>query len=147
MVASKQKKPKYKEAPKTQKNAAIANSPEQYYGENPSWRFSTIDIKMWSLVNDSVQKIFWNEILPKLQGWESQNWKEILLDAKKHNHSIDIAASLEAVLGIPARFWHKLEAEYRDTILKVNAENAKTDGKIAGKWVPNNYGTLKAAEV
>ena len=59
----------------------------------------------------------------------------------------DIAASLEAVLGIPARFWHKLEAEYRDTILKVNAENAKTDGKIAGKWVPNNYGTLKAAEV
>ena len=66
MVASKQKKPKHKEAPKTQKNAAIANSPEQYYGENPSWRFSTIDIKMWSLVNDSVQKIFWNEILPKL---------------------------------------------------------------------------------
>ena len=59
----------------------------------------------------------------------------------------DIAASLEAVLGIPARFWHKLEAEYRDAILKVNAENAKTDGKIAGKWVPNNYGTLKAAEV
>ena len=59
----------------------------------------------------------------------------------------DIAASLEAVLGIPARFWHKLEAEYRDTILKVNAENAKTDGKIAGKWVPNIYGTLKAAEV
>ena len=90
MVASKQKKPKYKEAPKTQKNAAIANSPEQYYGENPSWRFSTIDIKMWSSVNDSVQKIFWNEILPKLQGWESQNWKEILLDAKKHNHSIKV---------------------------------------------------------
>ena len=59
----------------------------------------------------------------------------------------DIAASLEAVLGIPARFWRKLEAEYRDAILKVNAENAKTDGKIAGKWVPNNYGTLKAAEV
>ena len=59
----------------------------------------------------------------------------------------DMYASLEAVLGIPARFWHKLEAEYRDTILKVNAENAKTDGKIAGKWVPNNYGTLKAAEV
>ena len=42
MVASKQKKPKYKEAPKTQKNAAIAKSPEQYYGENPSCLYERV---------------------------------------------------------------------------------------------------------
>lgn len=37
-----------------------------------------------------MREIFWDEILPHIQGWETQTWKEILPDAKKQNHSIDV---------------------------------------------------------
>ena len=36
----------------------------------------------------------------------------------------DVAYRLEIVLGVPASFWNKLEANYREKIVKVNAENA-----------------------
>lgn len=35
-------------------------------------------------------RFFWNEILPHFQGWESQTWKEVLVNAKKQNHSIKV---------------------------------------------------------
>ena len=34
-----------------------------------------------------------------------------------------IAVKLEAVLGVPAKFWNNLEAIYRENIIKAEAEN------------------------
>ena len=36
-----------------------------------------------------------------------------------------IAAKLEAVLGVPAKFWNNLEITYREKIVKAEAENSK----------------------
>lgn len=38
--------------------------------------------------------------------------------------SAELADKLEAVFGIPAKFWNKLETLYREKITKVEAENA-----------------------
>ena len=35
----------------------------------------------------------------------------------------DVAVRLEMVLGIPAKFWNRLEATYREKLVKSNAEN------------------------
>lgn len=35
----------------------------------------------------------------------------------------DVAIRLEMVLGIPAKFWNRLEATYREKLVKANAEN------------------------
>ena len=37
----------------------------------------------------------------------------------------EIAANLEAVLGVPTEFWNKMEEIYRRKIAKIKAENAK----------------------
>ncbi len=48
--------------------------------------------------------------------------------------TIDVARRLEMVLGLPAQFWCNLEAVYRETIAKVNEENAlDADIEIARK--------------
>ena len=36
----------------------------------------------------------------------------------------ETAVRLETVLGVPAGFWNRLEAIYREKIVKANAENA-----------------------
>lgn len=64
-------------------------NPTQYYLLHPAWNFSSCDKENWRLDSDKVRKIFWDEILPHFQGWETQTWGEILIDAKKQNHSID----------------------------------------------------------
>lgn len=65
-------------------------NPDQYYSQHPSWNFSSCDPKYWSLYSDKVHEIFWKEILPHFQAWESQTWGNILIDAKKQNHSINV---------------------------------------------------------
>lgn len=35
----------------------------------------------------------------------------------------DMAVKLEVVLGVPAKFWNKLESTYREKLVKANAEN------------------------
>ena len=42
----------------------------------------------WAFTKDAVGDLFWQEILPHLQALESQKWQDILLTAKKQNHSI-----------------------------------------------------------
>lgn len=50
----------------------------------------------------------------------------------------DVAVRLEMVLGIPAVYWNRLEATYREKIIKANAENEiETDKEIA-KIIPYN---------
>lgn len=66
------------------------NNPDQYYSSYPSWNFSICDKKQWSLFSKEQREIFWDEILPRLQNWEKQKWKEILINSKKQIHSIDV---------------------------------------------------------
>ena len=65
-------------------------NPDQYYSQHPAWNFSSCDKENWSLSSVETRKIFWDELLPHFQGWETQTWGDILVDAKKQNHSIDI---------------------------------------------------------
>ena len=47
----------------------------------------------------------------------------------------ETAVKLETVLGVPASFWNKLEANYREKIIKVEAENAMdTDVEMAKRF-------------
>lgn len=71
-------------------NIGQLENPEQYYAQLPSWNFSSCDKEKWSIYSAEVHKVFWNEILPHFQGWESQTWKEVLVNAKKQNHSIKV---------------------------------------------------------
>lgn len=65
----------------------IRNNPDQYYQCYPSWNFSSCDKEKWSLWEDSVRDIFWDEILPRLQSLESQKWRDIFVRSAKQNHS------------------------------------------------------------
>jgi len=65
-------------------------NPNQYYLLRPAWNFSGCDKEKWSLLAEKVREIFWKEIFPRFQCLETQTWNEILIDAKKQNHSIEV---------------------------------------------------------
>lgn len=48
----------------------------------------------------------------------------------------DVAVRLEMVLGVPAKFWNKLEATYREKLIKVKNENEMDDDKEIAKRFP-----------
>ena len=48
----------------------------------------------------------------------------------------EVAVRLEMVLGIPAKFWNNLEAIYRETLLKVEAENIMDEDEAIAKQFP-----------
>lgn len=50
----------------------------------------------------------------------------------------DVAVRLEMVLGIPAKFWNKLEATYREKLIKANAENEMDVDKEIARKMPYN---------
>ena len=50
----------------------------------------------------------------------------------------DVAVRLEMVLGISAKFWNKLEATYREKLVKAKAENEMDDDKELVKKLPYN---------
>ncbi len=50
----------------------------------------------------------------------------------------DVAVRLEMVLGIPAKYWNKLEADYREELVKVNNENQMDADKEIIKKLPYN---------
>lgn len=52
----------------------------------------------------------------------------------------EVAARLEVVLGVPARFWNNLEAIYREKLVKVEAENAMEEDENLVKRFP--YGEM-----
>lgn len=62
----------------------------------------------------------------------------------------DVAVRLEMVLGIPAKFWNKLEATYREKLIKVNAENEMDEDKEIARKIPYNemvkYGWVPVAK-
>ena len=62
----------------------------------------------------------------------------------------DVAVRLEMVLGIPAKFWNKLEATYREKLIKANAENEMDADKEIARKMPYNemvkYGWVPVAK-
>lgn len=87
MAASK-KKVKMEKVP-NDKYIGQGGNPDQFYDQKPSWKFSWCDKEKWSIKEENVQKVFWDEIFPHLQNLETQKWSEILVTSKKYNHSID----------------------------------------------------------
>jgi len=106
-MADSKKKVKQKKEPRGNYIGQGGN-PDQYYSQHPAWNFSCCDREKWSIFSDEARRIFWNELLPHFQGWETQTWSNLLIDAKKQNHSIrvndlnQIASDRLAVLCIEA---------------------------------------------
>lgn len=85
---SKNKNVIQKERPKSC-HVAQTQNPDSYYKEHPAWCFSSCDTELWGFTVEAVGDTFWTEILPFLKGMESRTWGDILVSAKKQNHSID----------------------------------------------------------
>lgn len=67
-----------------------AIEPTSYYSERPSWRISQIEMMDpfgWHRI-DPTSALYVRE---KLSQFESMTWSEILIDAKKQNHSISVS--------------------------------------------------------
>lgn len=89
MAASKrEKKVKQKEFISS-KEIAQKQSPDQYYSEHPSWSFVDVDTELWGFTESRIGDMIWKEILPYLQALEGRTWSDILIVAKKQNHSIE----------------------------------------------------------
>ena len=84
MAASKEKKVQRTKQPSSPEAKNI-RKPDSSNGYHPSWCFSACDTVSWTFSNDD----FMLEILPRLKEWEAKTWNEILIHAKKANHSID----------------------------------------------------------
>lgn len=87
--SKKEKKIKQKEYPKG-KSIVQGGNPNQYYAQNPAWTFANSDQDMWAFSKEHVGEEIWKEIIPTLQGLETQTWSEILIRDKKKNHSLDL---------------------------------------------------------
>lgn len=91
MAASKkEKRVKQKENPQG-KYIGQRENPDNYYSKSPSWNFGTCDTELWAFSEDNAGPCFWDEILPHLKNWESLHWSDILVVAKKNNHSVDVS--------------------------------------------------------
>lgn len=91
MAACKKKAVKQAKQPIDRKAIAEKN-PDQFYKQHPAWNFSSCDKEFWSLDAVEARLLFWDEILPRFQGLESQTWNEILVKAQKYNHSIYVTS-------------------------------------------------------
>ena len=68
-------------------------NPESIMTYHPSWSFSRCDTSgTWAFSKTTARDDFWDKILPRLTGFESMTWSEILIVAKKQNHSIPVAS-------------------------------------------------------
>jgi hypothetical protein len=84
------KKPKASIAVAPQKQPRIASDPTSYHERKPSWRISRIEL---------VDPYGWHRldgpglqsIRTKLAHFESITWSDILIKAKKQNHSVPIS--------------------------------------------------------
>lgn len=65
---------------------------EGFYQEKPAWNFKSCDQEEWAFNSENVGDSFWNEILPTLRWLETRTWNDILLIAKKQNHTVDVSS-------------------------------------------------------
>jgi hypothetical protein len=86
---SKKKQPKTKITPSPTKQPKIASSPDSYNKMNPCWRISKIEMEgAYGWHNLDTETLVY--IKDKLAHFESMTWSEILVDAKKFNHSVNV---------------------------------------------------------
>lgn len=68
----------------------VGGDPDSIMGCSPSWRLASCDGgSRWAFNEKRVGCVFWTEIFPKLQQFESMTWNMIMLEAKKQNHRIE----------------------------------------------------------
>lgn len=95
MANSKQPRTPFKITSKKKASTPLHPSPEKtaraYHSnsndERPSWRFSKLELVDpfgWHILSSTKL----HEIRSKIQNFESMTWNEILIEAKKQNHSI-----------------------------------------------------------
>lgn len=73
------------------RHVAQTQNPDSFYHEYPAWGFHACDTKMWGFTQDKIGDAIWTEILPFLKELETRTWGDILIKAKKQNHSIDVS--------------------------------------------------------
>lgn len=71
------------------KKISRKEEPDAYYSEYPAWHFAFCDKDMWPFAEENAGELFWKEILPFLQNLEKRQWRDILVNSKKQNHSIN----------------------------------------------------------
>lgn len=96
-MGSKNKYPKEKVLPENKKTVKNIESPEKYYNSHPSWSFSMRDKENWPFSKEKIGEKIWDEIIPRLEGLESQTWNEVLQQNKKKNHSLSDSSNWNSV--------------------------------------------------
>ena len=95
------KKPRFRQNPKAgrfptfnqqvalDRQPKVAADPELYWRKHPSWRLSQAEMcEPWGWHQLTQEQAAY--VKDKLVTFESRTWAEILIDAKKQNHHIDI---------------------------------------------------------
>jgi hypothetical protein len=85
----KEKKPKLNREPSGNKNPRIPYEPSSYNNRRAAWRISHLEMcdpYGWHKIDLRT----FDHIRAKLSGFESMTWNQILVDGKKHHHSIDV---------------------------------------------------------
>lgn len=95
MAGFKKKQVKQKEIP-GEKSVTQRENPNSFFDKNPAWAFSRCDKDQWSFTRESVERFFWDEILPFFRNMELRTWADILRNSAKQNHAID-TGSLNSV--------------------------------------------------
>lgn len=73
------------------KEARNIENPRSIMQMHPAWNFNRTDKEgSWSITETSAGEDFWSIILPRLSELEKLIWSEILIVAKKENHSIPV---------------------------------------------------------
>lgn len=66
-------------------------NPESVYKMHPTWNFHICDKEgKWAFTSENRGEDIWKKIIPFLSNLETQTWNEILIGAKKKNHTIKI---------------------------------------------------------
>lgn len=78
--------------PPQSKRVVQKDDPDAFYNETPAWIFSTADQECWPFTQEKIGEAIWSEILPYLKSVEGRKWNDILVAAKKQNHSIEPAS-------------------------------------------------------
>lgn len=140
MAGSKKKRVIQKEMPQDHYVTQMQD-PDSYYKEHPAWSFKSCDAERWQFTSENIGDAVWTEILPYLQNLETQTWKDVLLAAKKQNHSIDVRK-----LNVVAQ--RRLTELYieQDAIISLRlSATHRLYGYIIGRvfnilWYDNNHG-------
>jgi len=69
-----------KKKPPTKKKPRQSKDPESFMSCHPAWQFRSLDINCSEIDSNTI----FDEILPKIQNYESMFWKEILDSSRDH---------------------------------------------------------------